>query len=589
MLEIRRFSILCMSVLFGIEAYTATPSPAHVEVVKQGTDHYALHVDGKPYHVHGITFSKPREGESLDDAMRDIASMGCNTVRTWDAKNKDALLQAAHAHGLKVVLGLWLYHPRPSNDSNNSFNWYDAGGKEKLFKQRMRSVERYRNHPALLMWGVGNEVILHMRNDEEKKTYCQFVERLCKEIHKVDPHHPTTSASAHVVSWKHWAKHCPSLDIFGSNVYGNGRYLPRIMRELKLDKPFLVTELGPRGSWLAPSDRNGMKVDATDVEKYETITGSYKTWIKPSENCLGVCTFNYTDGLSDCHVVLTSFVSASRRPLYWATREAFTGKPPTNPLPSIAEFELGPDTAGKGQWIEARLVATDADATAVTFHWYDLHGNPWRTDGVKTLESVGDLARGFAVRAPERAGLAKVYAFVRDAAGNLSVATTSMIVTDEPSPQALSQPPERLTRRPEPVKKEPVAIAPPPSRPKASEEARSMFTALLVERAVAAAGRGHDVSFTCSVARQRVTVRGADESQITVRGTRMPVDMSFAWNRLNDGDLRSLALGLLRTGNKADHAVVAFFMKVVGEEDLARDHLARAGEYAALVEHAFAR
>ena len=132
-------------------------------------------------------------------------------------------------------------------------------------------------------------------------------------------------------------------------------------------------------------------------------------------------------------------------------------------------------------------------------------------------------------------------------------------------------------------------VVAPPSRAIPTEEALSMFGGLAQQRAIEAIAAGQKPTFNCSVVRQVVRILGADEWEMRVEGTVIPLKMQLSWDRLTTADNKSLALAVLREGNPADHAVAAFFLTALGRANEARDHLARAGEYAALVEGGFVR
>ena len=68
---------------------------------------------------------------------------------------------------LKVVGGIWLEHMRHDAD-------YDYNDDEFINKQREKVVslvKKFKDHPALLAWGLGNEVELHVPNDMLKTIF----------------------------------------------------------------------------------------------------------------------------------------------------------------------------------------------------------------------------------------------------------------------------------------------------------------------------------------------------------------------------------------------------------------------------------
>ena len=78
-------------------------------------------------------------------------------------------------------------------------------------------VLKYKDHPALLVWGIGNEVDLKYGNFKVWET----IEILAKFIKEVDPNHPTMTVirSRSFKNFSH--KKILSIDILGINVYGS--------------------------------------------------------------------------------------------------------------------------------------------------------------------------------------------------------------------------------------------------------------------------------------------------------------------------------------------------------------------------------
>ena len=122
---------------------------SRVEVVGDADGGYRLLRNGKPFVVRGAG------GEG---SLEMLAACGGNTIRTWGVEGVEKsvdgprMIDRAHELGIAVTIGLWLGHER------HGFDYADA---EDLAGQR-RMVEAavlaYRDHPALLCWGLGNEI-----------------------------------------------------------------------------------------------------------------------------------------------------------------------------------------------------------------------------------------------------------------------------------------------------------------------------------------------------------------------------------------------------------------------------------------------
>ena len=143
---------------------------AQTTINKTDDGNWQLQVNGKPFDVKGVTFGYDKDTSSYDSYFKDLKFLGVNTIRTWaTGKNTKTLLDAAEANGVKVMLGIWMRHGMPGMEDDDTFNYLqNTKGKETMFINALNVVNTYKNHPAILTWGVGNEVYLNTATDEEK-------------------------------------------------------------------------------------------------------------------------------------------------------------------------------------------------------------------------------------------------------------------------------------------------------------------------------------------------------------------------------------------------------------------------------------
>jgi hypothetical protein len=408
---------------------------AQTTVEKQGEE-WVLLVDGSPFEIKGVTFGYDQEESQYDRYFQDLTFLGVNTIRTWGTDaHTGALLDAAHRHGFKVMLGIWMRHGRPGMEADDSFDYLrDKEGKQAMFDNAIETVNAYKDHPAILTWGIGNEVYLNMATDPEKIAYSKLLEKICKKVKKIDPHHPITSVEAWTFGADWWPKYVPSLDIYGINTYGVGaNFISAELAKKGVDKPYVITEFGVRGEWEIEEDRHGVKPEPSDAEKYETIVKGYQEWIQPKPNCLGVYVFHYaTDDHFGAVWLLTHF-RGLKRPQYWAIREAYTGQPPVNQVPVIHALQLAEEEQESGAWIPVQVEVSDPEQEEVILEFYynQRTGSRRRRDQLTPLKARGSLAQGLEVQLPSVDGGIKVYVTAADASQNIGIASTSISVRDE--------------------------------------------------------------------------------------------------------------------------------------------------------------
>lgn len=407
---------------------------ARVEIKPSGEGSWSLRVDGEPYEVRGVTFSGTGGPAAYDEDCRRLASIGVNTLRTWGAgKDTPALLDAARRHGLRVMLGLWFRHGRPGAEADDSFDYVaDAAGVAAQQASVLESVRACKDHPALLLWGVGNEVFLNLP-ESAKPAYAAALENTCREIKKLDPDHPLVAVDAWTKAVPWIEKLCPSVDAHGVNTYGPGiAALPAALRAAGSTRPWIVTEYGSRGDWDTRPDANGVKLEVGDDEKYRTITDAWNKTLRPEREagrCFGLFVFNYGNSFGYTNLKHGLLLGESTRPAWHAVREIYLGEKPSPPLPRIIAFRVLPDSPASAGWItgELQVSGTEGDPVSVSFAG-NFRGAPTRKerDAVVPLESKpGPTPTTWLVKVPATPGALKLYALVKDTRGNIVTATAS--------------------------------------------------------------------------------------------------------------------------------------------------------------------
>lgn len=426
---------LILLLTFVLVNIFTTTNYAQTTVAKEGNEWQIL-IDSKPFEIKGATFQFVDDVENYDKHFKDLQFLGVNSIRTWaTGKNTKALLDAAHKYGIKVMAGIWMRHGRPGMEDDDQFNYLkDKEGMQAQYENAINFVKEHKDHPAVLTWGIGNEVYLNIATDPEKEAYSKLLEKICSEIKKIDPNHPITSVEAWTFGLEWWQKHVPSIDIYGLNSYGFGASLLQgELEKRNIDKPYVITEFGVTGEWDIKQEINGIKVEPSDQEKYDAIAKGVPEWIANKPNNLGAYVFHYGSDKSHLAPWLLMFYDGKTRPQYWATRKAYTGKDPVNHVPEITSFELKGSEAKSKTWIPVLLEGSDKenDELEVSFYYNHRKGSRKRRDQILPLNHRGDLKTGFEIQLPEVDGSIKIYAHVTDSFNNVGIASTGFIVKDK--------------------------------------------------------------------------------------------------------------------------------------------------------------
>ena len=266
------FTILFFCFLFGLSSFSQSKYET-TQIIKSENGFQLLR-NGDPYYVKGAGGTKH---------FKELSDVGGNSIRTWGIENGQAILDSAYKHGLTVCMGLWVNHERHGFDYNDE---YSVKAQLKGFED---AILKYKNHPALLMWAVGNEVDLFYSNFR----VWNAVEEIAALIKQLDPNHPTMTVTAGIdmAEVSMIKRFCPSIDILGINTYGGIGPLADQIRKYGWDKPYMVTEWGPYGHWESPTTSWGVSIESNSSQKAQMRLKGYKHIEKDKEMCIGSYAF----------------------------------------------------------------------------------------------------------------------------------------------------------------------------------------------------------------------------------------------------------------------------------------------------------
>ncbi|MFO7828459.1 MAG: glycoside hydrolase family 2 TIM barrel-domain containing protein [Bacteroidales bacterium] len=253
--------------------------PVKVELVKNN-GRYQLKRNGEPYFIDGA-------GTRIDK-IPVLAQNGANSCRTWstetDTYTAKEFLDLAHEHQLTVTLGLDVKKER------QGFDYNDSVAVKKQLEYLKGEVLKYKDHPALIIWGIGNELNLNYSNPK----VWDAVNDIAKMIHEVDPYHLTTTMLAGIKKYDvdEIKKRCPDLDFLSIQMYGDLPNLQARIKESGYDGPYLVTEWGATGHWEVARTSWDVPIEQTSKEKAESYIHRYNVAFKgDSLRCLGSYVF----------------------------------------------------------------------------------------------------------------------------------------------------------------------------------------------------------------------------------------------------------------------------------------------------------
>lgn len=388
--------------LLGLMALQA--QPVHTEVRKDAQGNYTLFRAGAPYYVKGA-------GGSV--YLPEVVAAGGNSIRTWGTENARQILDEAHKYGLTVMMGLWLQHER------HGFDYDDTVAVQKQKEAFRREVLALKDHPALLCWGVGNEVDLNYSNTN----VWYAVEEIAKMIKELDPHHPTTTVTAGLDSMEVQLikARCPSLDFYSINTYGDLDKLPAQIRRWGWDGPYMITEWGPNGHWEVKRAPWGAPLEQSSAQKAESYTRRYqdKIWAERPW-CMGSYVFLWgqkQETTPTWYGIFTEYKEKTET--LWAIAQAWKSEKQAAPV-SLGAWQQPYLLHTAGDKLDIPLDLKAADMAGVKLRYEiipesqdiksggDVEGRPASIERKKVRKYNG---RSLELKAPETEGAYRIFVY----------------------------------------------------------------------------------------------------------------------------------------------------------------------------------
>ena len=227
---------------------------------------YHLLRNGSVFQVKGAAVG------SLGDAhWETLRNSGGNTIRLYDTVNLQSHLDRAAELGLAVAVDIPLPEHHTYYDLYNDPAWL-ADTRRKI----ENLVRRHKDHPALLFWTLGNEVIPRITEGNRAMTEYNSLARAVKEV---DPLHPLTTTM-------HFSKpeilnatlNCPHFDFLSINAFGSIGEFEKRKKSMRLywNGPYILTEWGINGPWEAEFFTEwGAPIEQTSTKKAEQYLERY--------------------------------------------------------------------------------------------------------------------------------------------------------------------------------------------------------------------------------------------------------------------------------------------------------------------------
>lgn len=400
-----------------------------VEVV-ENENGFQLLKDGKPYYINGAG------GTTKLDRLKEY---GGNSIRTWGVgPETDQVLEDALKFDLTVCFGIWIGQERQGFDYSN-----EQALKAQLEMVR-QTVRKYKDHPSILIWGVGNEMDLDYTNFDVWK----HMEDVCRIVKEEDPNHPTmlVTAGLDVAEIKLINKYTPSLDILGINTYGNISYIPEAMKMYDWKKPYVIAEWGPYGWWEVAKTKWGAAIEETSSQKAKTYQASFDAILSSKKQCLGSYVFLWGQKQETTSTWFGMFTEeGDESEVMDIMIKGWTGKEPSNKAPSIKEYKLMNKTSWDNITVKVNtniissVIISDPDGDEILYDWQLIpESTDKRTGGdkerapkpIKGVFSKADLKKSNVEFQVAKPGQYRLFLFAKDGNGNVATGNIPFLVIE---------------------------------------------------------------------------------------------------------------------------------------------------------------
>jgi hypothetical protein len=387
---------------------------------------------GKPYKINGA-------GLEFAD-VEVFASHGGNSFRTWRTDNAQftgqQVLDEAERYGVTVALCIEIGRER------HGFDYDDEQAVEAQLEYARGEVLKYKDHPALLAWVIGNEANLFFENPK----VFDAINGISRMIHEVDGNHPTTTAlagfSAELAGLIDTRS--PDLDFVSIQMYGDIVNLPQSLKEIGFNKPYFITEWGAIGHWEVAKTTWGAPVEQDSSAKAANYLKSYEIAIASDPgHVLGSYVFLWGQKQERTPTWYGMFLpDGTETETIDVMHYIWTGNWPENRSPAIVKTLLDSKTAYQnvvlepGSRHEGLVIASDPDGDELSYRWEIMHESAATQEGGDQEEVPASIpglideatSSSVALTAPAQAGPYRLFVYVYDGQGHAGHANIPFLV-----------------------------------------------------------------------------------------------------------------------------------------------------------------
>jgi beta-galactosidase len=319
---------------------------------------------------------------AIERQLEIMQAMGCNSIRTSHNPPAPELLELCDRMGLVVIdetFDMWRKRKSPHDYAEHFSEWYERDLTDHILRDR--------NHPSVVAWSIGNEV-LEQWNDvaadtmsmQEANTLLNFAamlsgpgsadttlhvnslltRKMVDMVHSLDPTRPVTAGCQEPGPWNLLFR-SGALDLIGIN-YHEADWLTA--PEVFPGKSFYISEstsaLASRGYYMMPSDTTFVWPVSWDqpfsqaVNQCSAYDNCHVPWGTTHERSLRM--FRDLDYAAAMYVWTGFDYLGEPTPFWWPSRSSYFG------IVDLAGFPKDAYWLYRSEW-------TDEDVLHIFPHW----------------------------------------------------------------------------------------------------------------------------------------------------------------------------------------------------------------------------
>ena len=250
------------------------------------TEGRQLLVNNQPFFIKGICYhpvppnKTKRSFDRIEEDLDLMLKAGINTIRVYEPIQEKEVMDLIAEKGLFVIVG---------------FGYNQGGQFDVLSGTYLDYVRSYKNHPAVLLWELGNEYNYHPEwFSGDIKNWYRAMNEAAKAIHAEDPTHPVTTAHGELPDKLALAMGT-EIDIWGMNVYRWDKPGPIFDQWKQISsKPMYLSEAG--GDSYMTYGSHGYDKGPNQKAQADANANILKAIFARKDIGSGVALFSYTDG-----------------------------------------------------------------------------------------------------------------------------------------------------------------------------------------------------------------------------------------------------------------------------------------------------